>query len=883
MRHIPLIVILLLGIHPLIGQSIKGDLPVSLKFQNTPLNEVLDHLSEQYDIAFAYNAASLREIMVDIKAKKKPLQDVLAELLAGRGFDFKLRDQGVLISPSTDGSPGVRILDWSGMVKDSVSGEALPFASLFIPGLNRGTTTNADGYFLIQQVPDTAEVMIAYLGYRSKRLPLAEAMKSSTVQLQSKEEILPELLITTELEPMRVKDDPGHLTFNPRLLTGLPTMGEVDIMRSLQLLPGVAATNETSSGLVVRGSPPDQNLILFDGFSVFQLDHFFGVFSAFNHHAIKDIQLYRGGFDARYGGRTSSVLDITGKSGDSQGLRVGLNASLISVNGSLETPIGKKWTLLLAARRAFTDIIQSNLYKDLVENVRNDESNSPQKRLFNTQELEPTFYFWDYNLKLTFRPSPKDVLSLTLYQGRDNLVLQADKQVGFVNAGINDDAEWGNVGVSFRWARQWGKKWYSQARLSWSDYDYQIAYNTNFFYDDGNQTLEVGVVQNIFNDVGSGVLGFDTEWQVTPKYSMHFGANIEGLSTSLSTDNGDNNAGAVDQLIMQEGGLYSSYWQHYWDPLEKITLSAGIRHQYFDLLDQSLWDPRFGIQYRFLPKFTFKAAWGKYHQVTNRIINSDINNGIPDFWLLADQNTEILPKDSEHWVGGVLFKDGPWTVDVEGYYKTVDGLVDYVPLGRYFSTDVLPQNQFLAGSSKAKGVDILIQRDGKRYSGWIGYSLSRVDDLFPELNNNQEFPSNEDQRHEFKTVHLWELGKWKFSGTWIYATGKPFTAPQGFYQVQGVSSRPVTIFELTDVNSFRLPDYHRLDLSATYGWKWGSWKLESGLSIYNVYGRENTKFKRFEITYFDPVSGQILEVPQVVTFDVNMLGFTPNIFLNVKL
>ena len=242
---------------------------------------------------------------------------------------------------------------------------------------------------------------------------------------------------------------------------------------------------------------------------------FFGVFSAFNHHAIKDIQLYRGGFDARYGGRTSSVLDITGKSGDSQGLRVGLNASLISVNGSIETPIGKKWTLLLAARRAFTDLIQSNLYKDLVENVRNDESNSPQKRLFNTQELEPTFYFWDYNLKLTFRPSPKDVLSFTLYQGRDNLVLQADKQVGFVNAGINDDAEWGNVGVSFRWARQWGKKWYSQARLSWSDYDYQIAYNTNFFYDDGTQTLEVGVVQNIFNDVGSGVLGFDTEWQVT--------------------------------------------------------------------------------------------------------------------------------------------------------------------------------------------------------------------------------------------------------------------------------------------------------------------------------------------------------------------------------
>ena len=533
--------------------------------------------------------------------------------------------------------------------------------------------------------------------------------------------------------------------------------------------------------------------------------------------------------------------------------------------------------MLFAARRAFTDVIQSRLYKNLVETVRNDENNSPRKQLFSSDELQPEFYFYDTNLKLTFRPSDRDVLSMSLYDGRDNLRLQAARQEGFITVSILDEAEWGNSGGSIRWARQWNPAFYGQVRLSWSEYDHITSYNSLFTYDDGNQQFESGSINNIQNDVTSTGLTFDFDWQLSKKSQLLFGVSAETLSSLLQDDN---NSGPDD--IDQEGELLSMYWQHQWKPWPKLSINTGLRYFYFDLLADGLWDPRVNASYQLTSKLSLKAAWGKYHQITNRIINSDINNGLPDFWLLADEDSPILVKDSEHWVVGFNYKWKNWSFDVEAYHKSLDGLVDFIPLGRYFAAEFLPSDQFVAGSSTSKGIDFLLQYENNFYTHWTAYSLGKVDDVLLGLNGNREFPSNLDQRHEFKSIHMIKLGSWKLSGTWIYATGKPFTGPRGYYQVQGVGGTQ-TFFDASAINSFRLPDYHRLDLSATYGWDWGNWKVETGLSLYNLYGRRNIKFKRFEITNIDPVTGLLLDEQRVFSYDVTMLGFTPNIFLNFKL
>ncbi len=881
MRILPILLVIFLTTGALLGQSVQEVDGITIKYEDAPLIEILDYLADTYDLSFAYDVAALGKIRASINADRWTLQKVLRQLLSPHNLDFQLQTGGVLILPGKQEPNKTDRLDWDGTIYDASTGETLPFASIMVRNTNVGTSSNADGHFLLQDIPDTSEIIISYLGYQPKTLSVSEAVQTSTILLNSREEQLPELLVLHEVEAFEPHRDAGHTTFNPKSLNGLPTLGEVDILRSLQLLPGISATNETSSGLVVRGSPPDQNLILFDGFSVFQLDHFLGVFSAFNHRAIKDVQLYKGGFDARYGGRTSSVIDITGKSGNAHQLALGASVSLISLNAAVETPLGKKWTLLAAGRRAFTDIIQSKLYRNLVENVRNNEKNSPQNRLgFTTQDLDPTFYFFDYNLKLTFRPGPKDVLSFSLYQGEDDLTLQAEEQVQAANLSLDDRAEWGNIGASLRWARQWNPKWYSQARFSSSDYHHDTSYKTSVLFDDGTQNQTFESVSELLNNLEAATLAFDTEYKASPKYSMQFGASLEGLTTELNSQLDDS---LSNQEIFQEGVLFSSYWQNYWQPWERVLISAGIRNQHFDLIDRTLWEPRLGIQLKLNQKFTVKGAWGRYYQVVNRIINSDINNGLPDFWVLADDENNILFKKSYHFVAGLLFNSGVWTVDVEAYHKSVDGLVDFIPLGRYFSTEVLPAEQFVQGTGEARGMDILLQKEGKRYSSWLSYSLSKVEDQFPELNSGLAFPSNEDQRHEFKTVHMLEVGKWKLSGTWIYATGKPFTAPEGYFPAAGVGATPITIFQIGAVNSFRLPDYHRLDLSATYQWNWGSWKMESGLSIYNVYDRTNTKFRRFDVAIIDPSGGELLDQPKIVTSNVNMLGFTPNFFINFEL
>ena len=650
----------------------------------------------------------------------------------------------------------------------------------------------------------------------------------------------------------------------------------MDIFRSLQLLPGISATNETSSGLVIRGSTPDQNLILFDGFSVFHVDHFFGVFSAFNHRAIKDVQVFKGGFDATYGGRTSSVVDITGKSGNQNKFSAGLGMNLIGVNGSIEVPISKKVSFLLAGRRAFTDIIQSGLYQNLIQNVRNNGEDRAQNPFgLDTRELDPNFYFYDLNTKLTYRPNQKNILSFSFFQGEDNLQLSDAQSNDSIQWTINDISKWGNTGWALRWGKQWNAKWYSQLHLSGSEYNNETGLRLDGQFDNGTNQLDFEQSIELINRVVAGRLQIDTEWAPNDKHRLSLGLGFEGVETDLFTE--VNNAFNSSELD-QEGTFFNFYAQHNWAFNPKFNLSYGLRLTGFDLLTDGLLGPRLRMTYKPHSKWTVKGAWGKYHQLINRIINNEISNGIPDIWVLTDENgePEIPVQKSEHFLAGFSYSHNDWLLDVEGYHKQSDGVVNFLPLGRYFPADALAGEQLTIGSSRSKGIDVLLQKNKKKYTGWIAYSISKVDNTFANLNQNRPFPANQDQRHEFKTVHLVKLGKWSLSGTWVYASGKPFTKPKGQFTTTGIDGNPVTMFQLDKVNSFRLPDYHRLDLSATFHFDVGSWKAETGMSIYNLYDRTNIKFKRFDtIPFQDPV--------QLQTFDVTMLGITPNLFFNLLL
>ena len=480
----------------------------------------------------------------------------------------------------------------------------MPNATIFIKDTQTGTFSNLDGYFTLLNVPsDTAILIIRYLGYKSTpfRLSPETPLEYAKFEVEPSDYSLETVVIAAEEDQMIQQKGVSHVSISPAQLASLPSLGEKDIFRSLQLLPGISGTNETTSGLYVRGGTPDQNLILLDGFTVYHVDHFYGFFSAFNAEAIKDVQLYKGGFGAQYGGRLSSVVELIGKNGNNKEFDMGVGISALSANVRLEAPIGDQMTFFIAGRRSYTDIIQSGLFNkinDLVgpESIQN--GNGPRGpgggRFGNV--AEPQFYFYDLNAKLTYTPTDKDVFSLSFYNGQDNLDNSFNNSFGGfggfgggqqnVNFSSNtvDLTNWGNWGISGKWARQWGDRLYSNAVLAYSNYFSERERTSNTSIEtDSVRSFRNGLIED--NDVWNLSLRIDNRLQVSPQNQVLFGLEINRQSVDyIYTQNDTLNL--VDREDV--GTTYAAYIQDEWKVIPDLNLSAGLRYTYYDLTQETI-------------------------------------------------------------------------------------------------------------------------------------------------------------------------------------------------------------------------------------------------------------------------------------------------------
>ena len=526
---------------------------ISETFYGVPLVKALKRLKKKYKVRFAYDHKLLTNHKVTQSIDKLPVGEAMTMLLEGTNLRFRADDEGVIILPPARQKTfpifaEIKIqenFNLKGIIKDSQTGETLPFANIRALDSDVGTTSNVDGFFSLLGVPDeSSTIEISYLGYVTEYVDLDayNVNKPLVINLTSKSEVLDELIVYDEKSEMIDSgDDIGQLSLNPSRLLSLPSLGEVDIFRTLQYLPGISGTDETSAGLVIRGSRPDQNLILFDGFSVYHIDHFFGVFSAFNSNAIKNIQVYKGAFEAKYGGRASSVIDITGKTGNTHQPSYGFGANLISANAVLELPLGDKVSLFMAGRRSHTDVLQTGLYKEIFDRVIIDNRaiiNNLRSNDF--EDIEPVFNFYDLNGKLTYRPSSKDVVSLSYYSGRDNLNIDANRQYAervedqFNNLGflvdvdwqVDDDSNWGNKGFSTRWGRQWNQKFYSNLNVAYSDYSSEQVNSDRLFFSvpaHEIDTLIRDTRQRIKNNLSDFSIRLDNQWKIGQRSELAFG------------------------------------------------------------------------------------------------------------------------------------------------------------------------------------------------------------------------------------------------------------------------------------------------------------------------------------------------------------------------
>jgi ferric enterobactin receptor len=789
--------------------------------------------------------------------------------------------------------------DIRGIVIDGQSAEALPYATVVLENQARGSLTNADGYFVIVDAPAIpCTLSVSFIGYAPQTIAIDNAYAHPTplrILLQVQMIGMEQTLVTAEkeYEVWRQADQVSQITFSPRQLDILPNLGETDIFRSLQLLPGISAANDASSGLYVRGGTPDQNLVIYDGMTVYHVDHFFGMFSAFNADAVKDIQLYKGAYPAKYGGRLSSVVELTGKTGDVNDLRVSAGANLLSGHALLEMPLAGRGSWVLSFRRSYTDIIESGLYTSLFAQVEEEETQTPASSLplgrgrrgLMSQEVSPSFYFYDLNSKLSLPLSASDFLSVSLYSGRDNL--DESRETGgvrFKSFGTTetDDTEgtrtdesrtdWGNLGASLKWSRQWHSRLYTNLLLSASNYSSDYYRDRGFSGSrpggnaGGENTIRFSSVYEEDNSVEDMTLRVDAEWHAHSDHKIDFGTSSSWLNTDYVATFGD----TIEALDIHEQALQTSvYVQDKWTPYRFLELTGGLRATRYDRTDSLYVSPRLSFGWFLSERLKFKGAWGRYNQFINNISSENVLQGSRSFWLVADEN--MAPSAARHAILGLSYETRKFLFEVEGYHKDMQGLVEFSPrVGRPRDADYL--GSFFFGEGLARGVEFLAQKKAGRLSGWVSYTLGEVENTFDRLNDGNPFPADHDRRHEVNTVGSYRWGPWNLSATWIFASGRAYTIPESQYSIERVDGGSTSYVHVGEKNSIRLPDYHRLDLNVSRRFTTDRFNWSAGLTLFNAYDRTNIQSREYDF-----------EVVPILITDVTALGFTPTLSIKATL
>ena len=783
----------------------------------------------------------------------------------------------------------------TGDVFDIDTGERIPYATVAVSGTPLGTATDANGHFTINNIPaDTCTLQVRYIGYRTKWVSLSPTEENAPVRIdmEAQSQDIATVFIIGRKDDKALQQYTGEhkMKMAPEALKLLPNIGEKDILRGFQLMPGVSASNESSSGMYVRGGTPDQNLILYDGFTVYYVDHLHGFYSAFNSNAIKDVQLYKGGFDAKYGGRLSSVTEITAKDGNKNRFTLGGEVSLLSVNAYTEIPIGSKVTTLFAFRRSYQGYMWNKVSGQ--NKVFEGQTAVEKPAMRGSSSSSSPAYFYDLNGKITITPTSKDIVSLSIFNGTDYIDNTPSFSFGGGKGGFGgiqmdnaDYAKYGNLGISARWIRKLNDKWSMNLLTSYSNFYAKrdqrrsiIVTRTND--DDETETEEINSGSLEENQLYDYSLKNDWRYQLNEYHSLEFGVYATKYDIKYTYTQNEEET-LLDKR--NDAVLAGVYLQDRLNLIDgRFIVTPGVRLNYFSSTSQLYLEPRLSGSYRLTSKLTANAATGLFYQFANRIVREDVMAGNTDFWILSDGD-EIPVSRSAHFNLGLNYDLPDFIFGVEAYYKRNHNISEYtlrykqnkVPMGGSGGSESNTEisENFYVGDGYAMGIEFLAQKKAGKFNGWVSYSIGQVKNRFPDQSETYYYAS-QDVTHELKMVGIYRFGNFDVSATWIYATGRPYTAPLGAYQINSVSGVTESYYAVSDKNTFRLPAYHRLDFSASYRFNiFGTKGRQNALSfsLFNAYNRNNVSAKQFQI-----VDDTILES------NINYLSITPNVSLIFK-
>lgn len=758
-----------------------------------------------------------------------------------------------------------------GFVSDADTGETLPFVNIQINDNSNGTITNEQGYYVLSISNDTTGLVFSHIGYILSEVPVFLGEKNS-------------LKLDIALFPVPLKGDTITVTAHQKsyhdpmsistlrlssqgLRSAPQFVGESNMLRTLQSLPGVSTNNEFQGGLYVRGGRPGQNLVLLDGAELYYTTHLYGIFSAFNMDAVKQVNLLKGGFPARYGGRVSSVLDITNKEGNRNRFVGNLHLGLVSSTVTLEGPIGKgAW--LLAGRRTYWDYV-------LVKNP-----------------TYPGYYFYDLNGKITQQITARDKISLNIFKNVDAMGTETRVPLG-IDPTFKDikrkTQNWGSQLMSSKWSHQFSGRLWSDFIFYFSKYQNHQNRFTELdsdFIDIGNNGEKNVYHVRTINDDNESIslvdytLQFAVHYHFNNNHTEHFGIAGKQLKIDYS--------GSVYSYYLGYGltkpteFVYQNkfhhlpiqgefYWQDDWQVSSRLQFRNGFRLSSYSTSNSVMLLPRVALRYKFIDEITIKATWGRFIQYVSQLKMIEDNDnarvttgegpifGNSKFFLPAHQS--VQPTEAYHYILGMEFILKPGIqASLEGYYKQIYHIQDWKETTPIFKSIYGRVTNFTSkslasmvesGTGQAYGLEFLIRKPTGVFSGWLSYTYSHTRLEYPSINDGKSFPSMYDRPHDFSVTTQYNRGKkWSFSLAWLYATGQPYTPLK------------------QPKNSQRLKDYHRLDVGIFRTYRFKHKELKTYLQLFNAYNRKNVWGKVIRVNRDQevPIEMDIRTLPIIPTF-----------------
>jgi outer membrane cobalamin receptor len=765
----------------------------------------------------------------------------------------------------------------SGYVKEKGSSELLIGVNAYIPKLKAGTSTNTYGFFSLSLPEDTLDVVFSYVGYKaqSHRIVLDKNIELN-IELVS-ENTLREVVVTDERQRQEVSKvtQMSSVEIPVQQIKDLPALlGEKDVMKALQLMPGVQSGSEGNSGLYVRGGGPDQNLIILDDATVYNAYHLFGFFSLFNGDALKSVELTKGGFPARYGGRLSSVVEMNMKEGNKEQLSGEVGIGAISSRFTLEGPLKKgKSSFLVSGRRTYLDALT---------------------RPFMPKDRNVGYFFYDLNTKLNYDFGRKNKLYLSGYFGRDQFGSTFNSNVISNNPSTSSSGLfWGNATATARWNHLINEKLFTNTSLIFSNYQFNIfdKYSSRDF------KYELDYSSGI-RDIG---IKYDVDYLPNLKHTLKFGVTSVAHRFSPSAivvQNSEANKfeEKAEHIFAQESGIYI---EDNFRPTSRLSINAGFRLSSFYTEGKHYVnpEPRLAAAYMLRENLSAKASYATMNQYVHLLSNTGI--GLPtDLWVPTTRN--VAPQQSQQVAAGLAkdFTDKNFSVTLEGYYKKSNNVIGYKEGANFLLVSgpeeekIDWQDNVTPGQAWSYGMELLLQRKFGRLSGWVGYTLSWSQLQFDSLNLGQKFYARHDRRHDISVVGIYKLSpRVTLSGNWVYGTGNALTLPIASYnaprhqpgQTNELGWNQFNFRNADDFgarNSFRMAAYHRMDIGIQFHKQktmFGRPMMRTwDVSVYNAYNRRNPFF------YYSDQERQGDNVSRTVLKQVSLFPVIPSISYSLK-